>query len=245
MLLLSTTAAESKSAGSRSAESLASAPLAPLADAAQTPEALVLRDVWFDHDGVDALCGVSLAVEAGTVTAVAGHNGSGKSTLLGVMAGLLSPRRGTVERPERLRTALVVQRSAVSDRMPLTVRDVVTMGRWAHAGLWRPLRAGDRKIIDASLERVGLAGFGNRPLGSLSGGQRQRTFLAQGLAQQADLLLLDEPTAGLDADSKERIAAILLAEKDRGATIVCVTHDEAAMGDADAVVRLDAGRVVA
>lgn len=205
---------------------------------------VVLTDVWLDHQGVDALCGVTVRVAARTITAVAGPNGSGKSTLLGVMAGLLAPRQGTVSLPTRHTAALVVQRSAVPDRMPLTVRDVVAMGRWARAGLWRPLRTGDRRMIDECIDRVGLAGYANRPLHTLSGGQRQRTFLGQGLAQEADLLLLDEPTSGLDAESQERIAAILLAERERGATIVCVSHDEAALAQADAVIRLDCGRVV-
>lgn len=211
--------------------------------AGQSSAGLVLDDVWLDHQGVDALCGVSVTVPANTITAVAGPNGSGKSTLLGVMAGLLKPRSGAVNRPSGT-TALVVQRSAVSDRMPLTVRDVITMGRWANAGFWRPLRSADRTIIEETMERVGLASYGNRSLHTLSGGQRQRAFLGQGLAQGADLLLLDEPTSGLDAESQERIAAILLAEKERGATVICVSHDQAALAEADSVIRLEAGRVV-
>ncbi|TKV29064.1 ATP-binding cassette domain-containing protein [Arthrobacter sp. NamB2] len=205
---------------------------------------LVLDDVWFDHDGVEALRGVSLTVDAGAVTAVAGANGSGKSTLLALLAGLLVPRRGTVVLPRERSTALVVQRSEVSDRMPLTVRDAVAMGRWADAGLLRRLRPEDRQIIDECIGLVGLDGHQGRPLGALSGGQRQRAFLAQGLARRADVLLLDEPTTGLDAATRSVVADVLVAERARGATVVCVSHDDVALGVADRLVVLDAGRVV-
>jgi zinc/manganese transport system ATP-binding protein len=178
------------------------------------------------------------------ITAVSGPNGSGKSTLLSVLAGLLPARSGTVSRSAKERTALVVQRSEVSDRMPLTVRDVVTMGRWADAGLWRRLRTTDRKIIEECIERVGLCGHENRPLHALSGGQRQRAFLAQGLARQADLVLLDEPTTGLDTSSRAVVADVLATEKARGATIICVSHDDVVLQAADHLIRLDAGRIV-
>lgn len=204
---------------------------------------LVLEDVWLDHDGVEALCGLSLRIEANSITAVAGHNGSGKSTLLNLLAGLLTPRHGRIELPVKRTTALVVQRSAVSDRMPLTVRDVVSMGRWARKGLLRPLLKHDQRIITESINRVGLAGFENRQLHSLSGGQRQRAFLGQGLAQHADILLLDEPTTGLDSESQERITEILFTEKERGATVVCASHDAATLDAADTVITLNHGRL--
>lgn len=204
---------------------------------------LVLKDVWLDHDGVEALCGLSLRIESNTITAIAGPNGSGKSTLLNVLAGLLTPRQGKIELPVRCSTALVVQRSAVSDRMPLTVRDVVTMGRWARKGLLRPLLKHDQRIIDESVSRVGLSGYENRQLHSLSGGQRQRAFLGQGLAQHADILLLDEPTTGLDSESQERITGILLAEKERGAMVICASHDETTLDAADTVITLNHGRL--
>lgn len=204
---------------------------------------LVLEDLWLDYDGVAALSGVSVQIEENTITALAGPNGSGKSTLLSVLAGLLAPRRGKIGLPAHCSTALVVQRSMVSERMPLTVRDVVTMGRWARKGLWRPLREEDRRIVDESILRVGLSDCERRPLHSLSGGQRQRAFVGQGIAQQADIFLLDEPTTGLDVESQDRIAGILLAEKERGATVVYASHDEAALSAADSVLQLRAGRL--
>ncbi|MEG9247919.1 zinc ABC transporter ATP-binding protein AztA [Arthrobacter sp. Soc17.1.1.1] len=203
---------------------------------------LELTDVWFDHDGVDALRGVSLSIQPGAVTAIAGPNGSGKSTVLAVLAGLLVPRRGTVSLPLRRRRALVAQRSEVSDRMPLTVRDVVTMGRWADAGLMRRLRADDRRIIGECIDLVGLGDHQDRSLSTLSGGQRQRALLAQGLARRADIVLLDEPTTGLDDVTRAVVADVLRAEQGRGATVVCVSHDDVALAAADHVIRLDAGR---
>ncbi|WDF33282.1 zinc ABC transporter ATP-binding protein AztA [Arthrobacter agilis] len=205
---------------------------------------LLLDDVWLDHDGVDALCGVSVAVPPGALTVVAGPNGSGKSTLLAVLAGLLVPRRGSVSLPRPASTAFVVQRSDVPDRLPLTVHDAVAMGRWARAGLFGRLRAGDRRIVEESIAAVGLTGFEGRPLWALSGGQRQRAFLAQGLAQRADLLLLDEPTTGLDAGTRDVVVGLLALEKARGATVVCVSHDAAVLEVADRTIRLDEGRVL-
>jgi zinc/manganese transport system ATP-binding protein len=205
---------------------------------------LELADVWFDHDGVDALRGVSLSIQPGAVTVIAGPNGSGKSTVLGVLAGLLVPRRGTVSLPLHRRRALVAQRSEVSDRMPLTVRDVVTMGRWADAGLLGRLHAEDRRIIGECIDLVDLRDHQDRSLSALSGGQRQRALLAQGLARRADIVLLDEPTTGLDAVTRAVVADVLRAERARGATVVCVSHDDAALAAADHVIRLDAGRTV-
>ncbi|MUK00850.1 ATP-binding cassette domain-containing protein [Vibrio cholerae] len=227
-----------------SARSPSSSTLSRPVPAARGSYELSLTDVWFDHDGVDALCGTSLVIRSGAVTVIAGANGSGKSTALAVLAGLLAPRRGKVSVPPRVRRALVVQRSEVSDRMPLTVRDVVTMGRWSSTGLLRRLGAEDRDVVDECIGLVGLDGFRDRPLTALSGGQRQRAFLAQGLAQRADVVLLDEPTTGLDAATRAVFADVLLAERDRGATVVCVSHDDAALAAADHVIRLEAGRVV-
>jgi zinc/manganese transport system ATP-binding protein len=218
---------------SRPANSRAQASLQPL----------TLTDVWFDHDGVAALCGVSLTIRPAAVTALAGPNGSGKSTVLGVLAGLLVPRSGTASLPHPARTALVVQRSEVPDRLPLTVRDVVAMGRWPDSGLVRRLGTHDRRVIDECIILVGLDEHRDRPLGALSGGQRQRALLAQGLAQRADVVLLDEPTTGLDAETRAVVAEVLVAEKARGATVVCVTHDDLALAAADHVFLLEAGQV--
>ncbi|QIS40870.1 ATP-binding cassette domain-containing protein [Clavibacter capsici] len=190
-----------------------------------------------------ALDGVDLRLDPGTLTAIAGPNGAGKSTLLEVVAGTRVPTSGT--RTAVAEAAFVPQRAAVPDHLPVTVRDIVTVGAWGRAGRWRRLDADARAAVDDAMDRLGIASLAAQPLGALSGGQRQRALLAQGLARGARLLLLDEPTTGLDAASAERIRAILRSEADRGVAVACVSHDPAVLADADRVVRLDGGRVVA
>jgi zinc/manganese transport system ATP-binding protein len=212
-----------------------------------------LIDVYVAHNGIPALAGVTLDFPQGRTTAIVGANGSGKSTLLGVLAGVVPVGSGSVlrdgrmgrgERAARCDLALVVQRSGVPDGLPLTVRDTVTMGRWAQRGLWRPISRADREIVDAALASLGLEDLADRSLAALSGGQRQRTLVAQGLAQRAGVLLLDEPTAGLDDRARDLITAALDDEVRRGATIIHVTHDSNVIDRADRVIRLEAGRVV-
>ena len=203
--------------------------------------AVELADVYAGHGGRDVLRGVTLALPAGTVTALVGANGSGKSTLLSVMAGVLAPRTGSVSLGTPRRPALVVQRSAVSDALPITVRETVEMGRWGLRGPWRRLTRRDREEVGACMERLGVADLARRQLGELSGGQRQRVLLAQGLAQEADLLLLDEPATGLDADSRARIGEVLEQERARGVTVVHATHSEREAARADLVLRMRGG----
>lgn len=205
------------------------------------------RGLCYAHDGHDVLHDVSVSLPAGTVTAIAGPNGAGKSTLVELVAGVRRPRRGVVHRQGT--TALVVQRPSVPDTLPVTVLDVVRMGTWARGhGRPRPSarsRAAARGRVHEVIERVGLGGLEQRRLSALSGGQRQRVLLAQGLVQQAEVLLLDEPAAGLDAASREAARRILAEEAAlRGVAVACVTHDEESIRAADRVVRLEDGRVV-
>jgi len=205
--------------------------------------AVQLDDVTVTIGRTRALHGVSLSVQRGTHLALTGSNGSGKSTLLSVVAGILQPTAGRMTRlPGRV--AWVAQRSEVPHALPVTVRQVVLMGRWAHRGAWRPLTRTDRALVAHALEALGLETHAARPLADLSGGQRQRAFVAQAIVQRADLLLLDEPTVGLDAEAQELIATALAAESARGATILHATHDLAAMARADAVVTLASGSLV-
>lgn len=194
------------------------------------------RGLCFSFDEVPVLHGVDLDLPWGRLTAVAGPNGAGKSTLVELLAGVRTPRSGTVERADRV--ALVVQRPTAPDALPLTVRDVVTMGTWGA----RRSRAQRRSDIEEALARVQLSDLAGRPFSALSGGQRQRALLAQGIARQARIFLLDEPAAGLDAESRERTRSMLAAEAARGAAVACVTHDEDAIATADLVVRLEGGR---
>ncbi|MFZ6004539.1 MAG: metal ABC transporter ATP-binding protein [Actinomycetota bacterium] len=183
----------------------------------------------------------------GAVTALIGPNGAGKSTLLHALAGLLEPRSGHLEVPAAGRrggVAYVLQATEVNKHLPLTVREAVTMGRYSITGPLRRMRLDDRAAVDAALDALALGDLANRPLHELSGGQRQRTFVAQGLAQGADLLLLDEPITGLDLVSREHILEAIEAERCAGRAVVVSTHD---LGDAAATdhLLLLAGRVVA
>ncbi|MFB7882757.1 zinc ABC transporter ATP-binding protein AztA [Microbacterium sp. NPDC056057] len=204
--------------------------------------ALSLRAVFVDHAGTPALRGVDLDAEQAALTVIAGPNGAGKSTLLEVLAGTITPRAGSVEIRAASR-AFVPQRAAISPTLPLTVRDVVTVGAWGRISAWRRLDRASRMAVDAALERLDLTALQRAPFRSLSGGQQQRALLAQGLARGADALLLDEPTTALDADSAERIVRAMRTEADRGVAVVCVSHEQSVIDAANLVVRLDAGRI--
>ncbi|WP_068213726.1 ATP-binding cassette domain-containing protein, partial [Rathayibacter tanaceti] len=161
------------------------------------------------HAGIPALTGVDLDPSPGRLTLLIGANGSGKSTLLSVLAGAHPVTAGRVERAPGTTIGFVAQSSTVPDRLPLNVRETVTMGRW---GTGRLLRASDRAIVDECLESLAIADLARRPLAGLSGGQRQRALVAQGLARRADLLLLDEPSAGVDSAAHALIRAAVAAE---------------------------------
>ena len=184
------------------------------------------------------------------LTAVIGPNGSGKSSLLNALTGLLKLAGGRIEvfgvAPAHAheRVAYVLQAATVNQVMPLTVRDVVAMGRYGSKPLFRRLGGEDRALCRQAIERLGIANLQSRLLLDLSGGQRQRVFVAQGLAQDADMLLLDEPLTGLDLASREGITRAISDELERGRTVVLTTHDLAEAAAADHVI-LMTGRVVA
>jgi zinc/manganese transport system ATP-binding protein len=206
--------------------------------------ALRARGLHFSFGDHAVLHDVDLDLPWGAVTAVAGPNGAGKSTLVELLAGVRPPLRGTVECAHDI--ALVVQRPEVPDSLPVTVRDVVTMGTWSTRAprRERPGREERRSRVDAALRQVDLDDLAARPFAELSGGQRQRALLAQGIARQATVFLLDEPAAGLDAASRERTRQLLAATARTGAAVACVTHDDASIEAADLVVRLEGGRRV-
>ncbi|MFD7971986.1 zinc ABC transporter ATP-binding protein AztA [Streptomyces clavifer] len=186
---------------------------------------------------------LTLHIPAFTTTAVVGPNGSGKSTLLGVIAGVIRATAGEVEHRTAGRVAFVTQRSKAADVLPLTVRDAVAMGRWGRRGLWRRLSRRDWEVVETSMGRLGIASLAHRQLGELSGGQRQRALIAQGLAQEADLLLLDEPTTGLDATAQRLIADVLAEVTEEGVTVVQATHDLGVAGSAGHLLLLQEGRL--
>lgn len=197
--------------------------------------------VDFDYSGTTVFRALTLNITPGTVTAVVGSNGCGKSTLLGLLAGVHSPDRGNIDADVR-NIAFAVQRSAVTDSFPLTAAEAVMMGRWRRLGLWRRPKDTDRAVVEHWLTELGLAELRSRTLGELSGGQRQRVLLAQAFAQEAPLLLLDEPTTGLDADSAATVIGHLRRLADAGTTVVAATHDPAVIAAAAHRIDLDEHR---
>jgi len=189
-----------------------------------------------------ALDASTFSIPAGAVTAVIGPNGSGKSTVLNAFAGLVAPAQGTLEVTGG-RVSYVLQSTKVNEALHVTVREVVTMGRYASTGAYGRLRMHDREAVDAAMERLAITGLAGRHLHELSGGERQRVFVAQGIAQEHDLLLLDEPLTGLDLTSAHAIDEMIHEEQEAGRTVVMTTHDLAEARTADWVLLLS-GRVV-
>lgn len=192
-----------------------------------------------------AVSASSFSVPSGAVTVVIGPNGSGKSTLLSAIAGLIRPTSGTLEVVADVRRiAFVMQATKVNDALPITVREVVMMGRYTTAGRYSRLSDDDRQAVATAMERTGITSLSDRHLHQLSGGQRQRVFVAQGLAQDHDLLLLDEPLTGIDLPTAKAIDAVIHDELSRGCTVVLTTHDLSEARVADSVLLLS-GKVVA
>ena len=194
--------------------------------------------------------GVTLDMQPGELLVLIGTNGSGKSTLLKTLAGLIQPVHGDLhllgEHAGQLpkRVAYLPQHPVSSHTLPLCVRDMVAMGRYAHLGLMQRASAHDRAIVEESMVRVGIEAHASQPIRDLSGGQQQRTHLAQVLARQAEVLLLDEPTAGLDINGRRLVADLVSAERARGVTVVLATHELSDAEHATSVMLL-AQRVVA
>ena len=171
-----------------------------------------------------ALSDVDLDVPAGTSLAVIGPNGSGKSTLLGALAGTLDiSGTGAVEIGAGL--ALVLQSTDVDRSLPISVRDAVSLARYPRLGLFGRFTAADRQAVDQALTRLAIDDLAGRQFHDLSGGQRQRVLVAQGLAQEADVLLLDEPVTGLDVVSRAVILEVVDEEVAAGRTVVTTTHN--------------------
>ncbi|MGW0249908.1 zinc ABC transporter ATP-binding protein AztA [Nocardia goodfellowii] len=207
--------------------------------------AIELSGVSAGYAGAPVLHEVTAAIPSAEVTALIGPNGSGKSTLLSVLAGVLTPRSGTMRRTVPGRPAFVVQHTAVPTTLPLTVRETVAMGRWGVRGPWRRLTRADHELVAACMARLDITALAARRLDTLSGGQRQRTLLAQALAQESQLLLLDEPSAGLDSDAQEIISRCLAEIRAEGVTVVQATHDLDEAARADHCLHLRNGRLIA
>lgn len=185
---------------------------------------LEVNNLTVSYNGKHALEGVSFSVQAGERVAIVGPNGAGKSTLFKAMVGLLHPSRGTTE-TNGAEFGYVTQRSAVDWSFPVTVHDVVMMGRIKKMGWLRWQRTQDREMVRKCLEQVGMIDYANQQIGELSGGQQQRVFIARALAQEATILLMDEPFTGVDAPSQEAILEILDRLRQQGVTVMVSTHD--------------------
>lgn len=212
--------------------------------------AVVVTDLAVGYGGHAVVEGVSLDLRPGGLLCLIGTNGSGKSTLLKTLAGLIDPVAGSVHilgalpGAQPARVGYLAQRPASSFTLPIRAADVVAMGRFAHLGLVRRARAEDRQLCLDAIGRMEVTAFADKPLLELSGGQQQRTHLAQALARRADVLLLDEPTAGLDPAGRDVFARAIAEERERGCAVVMATHDLADAADADLVLLL-ASRLVA
>jgi len=182
------------------------------------------------YDGRLALDEITFHLHAGERVAVVGPNGAGKSTLFKVVAGVLPPTSGTVSvygsGPRgHVCIAYVPQRSQVDWSFPVSVADVVMMGRIAKLGVLGWPRRADWTLVHAALDEVGMAELAERQIGQLSGGQQQRMFLARALAQEAELVLMDEPLTGLDQPAQEQLLSLLDELQRRAVTVMVATHD--------------------
>jgi manganese/iron transport system ATP-binding protein len=185
---------------------------------------LKVHNLTVSYNGRHALEGVSFDVQAGERVAVVGPNGSGKSTLFKAMVGLVHPKTGRVQ-TNGAEIGYIAQRSAVDWSFPVTVHDVVMMGRIGKMGWLRWQRPIDRNIVRHCLAQVGMIDYASRQIGELSGGQQQRVFIARALAQEATVLLMDEPFTGVDAPAQEAILEILCRLRDQEVTVLVSTHD--------------------
>lgn len=211
------------------------APVSPTLSAVdEAATGLLVEHVTVTYrNGHTALRDASFAIPTGTITALVGVNGSGKSTLFKTIMGFLSAARGEVRIlglsvAEALKgnvVAYVPQAEEVDWTFPVLVEDVVMMGRYGHMGFLRLPRAADHAAVEAALTRVNMLEFRKRQIGELSGGQRKRVFLARALAQDARVILLDEPFTGVDVKTEDAIIALLRALRDEGRVMLVSTHN--------------------
>ena len=185
------------------------------------------------RNGLTALRDAGFRIPPGSITALVGVNGAGKSTLFKAIMGLIRPRGGRISilgRPaaQALKANLVAyvpQSEEVDWTFPVLVEDVVMMGRYGHMGLMRRARPRDHAAVAAALDRVGMTAFRRRQIGELSGGQKKRVFLARAIAQDARVILLDEPMTGVDVGTEDQIIALLEALRDEGRVMLVSTHN--------------------
>ena len=184
-----------------------------------------------------AIWNVDFTLPEKKIIGIMGPNGSGKSTLLKAMLGLIKPEQGWVKiygkpgKESAKKIGYIPQRQSIDWDFPATVEDVVRMGRFPHKGLFGRFTKSDKEIIDEAIERTNLQELRHRQISQLSGGQQQRTFIARALAQQPEILIMDEPFAGVDATTEEAIVTLLREMRNEGKTILVVHHDLVSAAD--------------
>lgn len=211
-----------------------------------------IENVTVAYHGTVALRDVSLHLQPGTICGLVGMNGSGKSTLFKAIMGFVTVQNGRV-RVGGLRSRMVQKRGLVAYvpqaeevdwEFPISVRDVVMMGRYGNMSLLRLPSRDDRRAVDEALERVSMTNLANRQIGELSGGQKKRAFVARALAQEAAVLLLDEPFAGVDVTTQALIIEVLSELRSNGRTILVSTHDLPSVNEfCDEVVLLNTTKI--
>jgi len=192
-----------------------------------SPPAITLDHLTLRHGSQPAVCGLSGSFPPGSLTAVVGPNGAGKTTLLRALAGVHPPAEGRIDRG-RLAVAdmaLLPQSNAFDRAFPLSCRDVVAFGLYSRSGPFRALQPAQHAAIDAALAAVGLPGHGSRPIGNLSAGQLQRVLFARLIAQDAAVLLLDEPFGAVDVTTAMDLLGLIQDWHAQGRTVVAVLHD--------------------
>lgn len=205
----------------------------------KSKDAIVLRNVSVHYGETTALTNASIRIPHGTLFGVIGMNGAGKSTLFKVAMGLVNPTSGTVEVCDRTPKAAqkigciayAPQSELVDWDFPVSVFDVVMMGRYGAQNIFRTPHGEDVQQVEKALARVEMLEYRDRQIGELSGGQKKRVFIARALAQGAEVMILDEPFAGLDATRERALTELLLSLKDEGKTIILATHELTSLSD--------------
>ncbi|TVQ28155.1 MAG: ABC transporter ATP-binding protein [Spirochaetaceae bacterium] len=214
--------------------------------------AIETRDLWYRYPRVEhaALQGISISIPQASCVALIGSNGSGKSTLMKAICGILPPQRGTVRIAGlpiggcHHRVAYLPQHGAINWRFPVTVRRLVLAGRFVHLGWIRRPGRRDYEIVDEALDNLGMTDLADRQIGMLSGGQQQRALLARALAQDAEVLLLDEPLTGVDHITRQVFERVINSLIQRGRTILTATHDTSVReAGYDTIFRLEEGEL--
>ena len=199
--------------------------------------AVCLKGLTVAYDAQPVLWNVNLDVPQGVVMGIVGPNGAGKSTLLKAVLNIVRPLAGQIEvfgrsyRASRYRVGYVPQRAGVDWDFPISVLDLVLMGTYGQLGWFHRPGADERRRALESLERVGMSGFANQQIGELSGGQQQRVFLARAFVQNAEVLLMDEPFAGVDATTEQAIVDLMHGLRQNGKTLLIVHHDLTTVSD--------------